>query len=767
MRCQVPTPASNPMPVHRAARSANAFARLAALLACAWLLLPLFALAQSPPGTPSSVTVSRADGTLTASGYAVSNATRYHVTYSSDGGKSWAAAADNHAASSITIGNVDNAKTYVVGVRAGNADGWSGWRNSAPAGPLNPPPATPATVTVTRADGTLTASGYAVSNATKYHVTYSADGGQSWAAAANNHTASSITISNVDNGKTYVVGVRAGNAGGWSGWRNSDPAGPYQPPVVPATVTIADASADEGDAMTFTVTLDNAVDGGFTVVPGFTGGTATQGVDYTSTTPGIAFTGTAGETQTFSVATTEDLDVESDETLTVGLRVNGTSHPVTASDTATGTIRDDDTVSLVSASVTIENAKATEGAALSFTVTLDSAVPGGLTVTPTYEDGTASQGSDYTANTAAVAFTGTAGETRTFSVSAHEDGKTEHYEYFTVGLAVSGTAHAVTATDKATGVIYDASASASEGAFAASSSQPPSQIQDKGTYWRLWSPPEPTTKRYEYYCDIPKRIVETTNRAIRSKLLSIPCKLHQGGIPAGAVVEMYSTGSSTATNGSSGNWDYNFYHSKFKMYPGDKGTQRLQFRINDDQSAEGAEYFQFALKWSTKVGYPPVWWTLNESVHTLTVYIDDDDEYDLSVSPAQVWEEAGAKIVTVTAATKSEANLDEARTFSVQVGAGTDTATEGTDYQTVSNFNVTIAKGKSSGSGTFTLTPDRRRPDGGGRADHGDGQRQHSDQRQDVDNPGQRHRHPDDRQRDHQLECESVAGQRGGGRRRR
>ena len=38
-------------------------------------------------------------------------------------------------------------------------------------------------------------------------------------------------------------------------------------PVLPATVTIGDASAEEGDALTFTVTLDNAVDGGFTVTP--------------------------------------------------------------------------------------------------------------------------------------------------------------------------------------------------------------------------------------------------------------------------------------------------------------------------------------------------------------------------------------------------------------------------------------------------------------------------------------------------------------------
>ena len=160
------------------------------------------------PAMPSSVTLTRADGTVTASWDAPGGATKYHVTYSSDGMQSWSAAAgpaDNHSANSITITGADNAKSYVVGVRAGNDnDQWSGWRNSAAIGPYTPPtptptptpeptatptpapapPDAPASVTLTRADGTVTASWPAVSGATKYHTTYSTDNMQSWSLAA-------------------------------------------------------------------------------------------------------------------------------------------------------------------------------------------------------------------------------------------------------------------------------------------------------------------------------------------------------------------------------------------------------------------------------------------------------------------------------------------------------------------------------------------------------------------------------------------------------
>ena len=488
--------------------------------------------------------------------------------------------------------------------------------------------------------------------------------------------------------------------------------------------------------MTFTVTLDNAVDGGFTVVPGFIGGTATQGVDYTSTTPGIAFTGTAGETQTFSVATTEDPDVESDETLTIGLRVNGTSHPVTASDTATGTIRDDDTVSLVSASVTIENAKATEGAALSFTVTLDNAVPGGFSVTPTYEDGTASQGSDYTANTAAVAFTGTAGETRTFSVSAHEDGKTEYYEYFTVGLAVSGTSHAVTATDKATGVIYDASASASEGAFAMSSSQPPSQIQDKGSYWRLWSPPEPTTKRYEYFCDIPKRIVETTNRAIRSKLLSIPCKLHQGGIPGGR-------GRRNVLD-----WILDRHQRQQRQL----GLQLLPQQVHDVPGRQGHPASPIPHQRRPECGGGRVFPVRAQVVHEDRLPARMVDPERVRPHPDRLHRRrrrirperlAGASLGGSRRRDRHRDRSDEERS---EPRRGPHVQRPGRRQHGHRHRGHRLPdreqlqrddrQGEKQRKRHLHPDPDRRRPDGGGRAHHGDGQRQHSDQRQDIDNPG-------------------------------
>ena len=186
-------------------------------------------------------------------------------------------------------------------------------------------------MTVTRGpDGSLTASWPAVADATGYHVTYSSDGGGSWSLASEkNHPTNSITIG-VDNAETYIVGVRARKrrrrqrlaqlrlrAALRAGF------GPTSPSRTPAP--------KRADALTFTVTLDNAVPGGFTVTPSFTDGTATQGADYTANTAALSFAGTAGETRTFTVSTVEDDDVEANETFTVSLAVSGASASVTAS----------------------------------------------------------------------------------------------------------------------------------------------------------------------------------------------------------------------------------------------------------------------------------------------------------------------------------------------------------------------------------------------------------------------------------------------------
>ena len=234
----------------RARRFAGLLMVFAMVLLVASVALSSNVLAQSPPATPSSVSVTRADGTLTASWDAISGATKHHVTYTDNGGASWQLAALAHPSSSIEI-DADNSKTYIVGVRAGNdSDQWSGWRNSPSAGPYTPsPPGAVASVSLTRSDGKVSASWDAVSGATKYHVTYTTDGGYSWSAAASAHTTASIEI-DADNSKTYIVGVRAGNSVGWGGWRNSAPASPYvtlaasKIASIKATIAIANHSGN-------------------------------------------------------------------------------------------------------------------------------------------------------------------------------------------------------------------------------------------------------------------------------------------------------------------------------------------------------------------------------------------------------------------------------------------------------------------------------------------------------------------------------------------
>ncbi|MBO6760090.1 MAG: BspA family leucine-rich repeat surface protein, partial [Roseivirga sp.] len=112
-----------------------------------------------------------------------------------------------------------------------------------------------------------------------------------------------------------------------------------------AAVTLADASGNEGDgAITVTATLDNAVQGGFTVEVNTADGTATLAdSDYTAVAgKTLTFAGTAGETQTFTVTPTNDLVIEANETLTVSMSKLSTALGVDISDGATVTIVNDD-----------------------------------------------------------------------------------------------------------------------------------------------------------------------------------------------------------------------------------------------------------------------------------------------------------------------------------------------------------------------------------------------------------------------------------------
>ena len=73
------------------------------------------------------------------------------------------------------------------------------------------------------------------------------------------------------------------------------------------------------------------------MTPSFTNGTAASG-DYTANTEALTFTGTKGETETFTVDTTEDAVLEANETFTVSLTVSDTTlgDRITSTDTGPG-----------------------------------------------------------------------------------------------------------------------------------------------------------------------------------------------------------------------------------------------------------------------------------------------------------------------------------------------------------------------------------------------------------------------------------------------
>ena len=261
--------------------------------------------------------------------------------------------------------------------------------------------------------------------------------------------------------KTYTVAINAANVNG-----QIDDA-TFRIRVTAATeVTVSDATAIEGDALSFTVRLAKAVQGGLTVTPVFGVGTANVNADYTPNTTPLRFAGTAGEEQTITVPTIEDEVVEPTETFEVSLVVSGTTAKVTATDTATGTITDDDDGGVSAPTVTVSDASAVEGEAISFAVRLTRAVQGGLTVTPVFGDVTATSGDDYTENTSALGFVGAAGEARTFTVSTIEDEVEEDVETFTLRLVVSDAPSGVSAGG-GTGTITD-----DDGSWAATATVP-------------------------------------------------------------------------------------------------------------------------------------------------------------------------------------------------------------------------------------------------------------------------------------------------------
>ena len=95
-------------------------------------------------------------------------------------------------------------------------------------------------------------------------------------------------------------------------------------------------------------------------------------------------------------------------------------------------------------------------------------------------------------------------------------------------------------------------------------------------------------------------------------------------------------------------------------------------------------------------------------VAPVEVQVTDDEsastEVALSVNPMTVSEGAGGRTVAVKAALNGAARLGSTP-VNVAVGKRGDSATEGTDYETVDDLTVTIPEGLTSATERFTLTP--------------------------------------------------------------
>ena len=178
-------------------------------------------------------------------------------------------------------------------------------------------------------------------------VTIGATGSTSFAISTDNDTTDepdgSVTAT-VDTGTGYTVSSSAGAA--TVAVADDDDAPDKQQNTTP-TITIGDASASEGDSLTFTVSVSPTHSSAITLDYETADGTAISHADvddYTAASGTVTIP--AGDSSaTITVSTTEDSDIEINDTFTVVLS-NPPTGVTIGDDTAMGTISNDDTGSV-------------------------------------------------------------------------------------------------------------------------------------------------------------------------------------------------------------------------------------------------------------------------------------------------------------------------------------------------------------------------------------------------------------------------------------
>lgn len=216
-----------------------------------------------------------------------------------------------------------------------------------------------------------------------------------------------------------------------------------------SAISLNDPNSNEGNNVTFIVSMTPASANTVTVDYTTANGTATAGSDYTARSGSLTFN--PGETsKTVAVNTTNDSTAEGSETILLNL--SNVSNGTLADSQGEGTINDNDAPSIAISDITAAEGDGTVTVVVALTGISDS----DTTVDYATAGSTATSGTDFTATSGTL--TWTAGQTgnKSFTVTIAEDSLDEDSEIFVVNLnnasngSISDSQASITITDNDT-----------------------------------------------------------------------------------------------------------------------------------------------------------------------------------------------------------------------------------------------------------------------------------------------------------------------------
>jgi fibronectin type 3 domain-containing protein len=206
-----------------------------------WNPSALLITVSAPPATPTGLTATGGNASVTLNWTASSGATSYNVYRgTTSGGENATPIITGITATTFTDTTVTNNTTYYYEVAAVNSTGISNKSNEASATP-SAPPAAPANLTATAGNASVTLNWSVVSGATGYNVYRGSTPNGESATPITTVVTNSFNDSGLTNGKTYYYKVAAVNSGGPGAYSNEASATPEPPAPAPPTGLMATA----------------------------------------------------------------------------------------------------------------------------------------------------------------------------------------------------------------------------------------------------------------------------------------------------------------------------------------------------------------------------------------------------------------------------------------------------------------------------------------------------------------------------------------------